>query len=126
MIEAALQPLPLTLVEGSGGGKSGSSQFHEDPNTLRSAGMARVLDLISEGEIRGLVDGNKSIFLDDTPIENADGTKNFQGVSWAAVYGLPDQPYLPGFTSVVQPVATFTGAVDLHAGQTITRRITDT
>ena len=30
-------------------------------------------------EIQGLDDGNKSIFLDDTAVQNSDGTNNFAG-----------------------------------------------
>lgn len=110
------------LVSGEGG-KSGG-KFTEDPNTLRSKAVARILDLISEGEIKGLVDGDKSIFLDGTPVRNADGTKNFDGLSWAFVPGLPDQEYVPGFSSVEQPVANFAG-IELKAGVSNVRRIED-
>ncbi len=109
-------------VEGSGG-KSGSS-FTEDPNSLKSVGIARILDLISEGEIGGLVNGAKSIFLDDTPVQNSDDTLNFQGVTWAAVYGLPDQAHIPGLTNIEAPFAGFT-TISLLAGVANVRRITD-
>jgi len=39
-------------IRGSGGGKSGGS---ESPNTLKSSSFAKVLDLLCEGEIEGLV-----------------------------------------------------------------------
>lgn len=74
------KPSHLHLV-GAKKGQSKSREPVEGPDTLRSRSFARVLDLISEGEIRGLVAGNQSIYLDQVPIQNADGTLNFQGVS---------------------------------------------
>ena len=50
--------------------------------TLRSRAYARIMDLVSEGEIEGLVDGAKSIYLDGTPLQNADGSFNFQNVTY--------------------------------------------
>ena len=57
------------LVLGSGGGKSngsGSTTRTEADDTLSSEQFANVLDLLGEGEIEGLDDGAKSIFLEDT------------------------------------------------------------
>ena len=65
---------------GGGGGKGGGGGAHtptEADDTLQSVQFASVLDLISEGEIEGLDDGNKSIFLEDTPVQNPDGSNNF-------------------------------------------------
>ena len=65
---------------GGGGGKGGGGGAHtptESDDTLQSIQFASVLDLVSEGEIQGLDDGNKSIFLDDTPVQNPDGSNNF-------------------------------------------------
>ena len=68
---------------GGGGGKGGGGGGTptEADDTLQSIQFANVLDLISEGEIQGLDDGNKSIFLDNTPVQNADGSNNFSGYS---------------------------------------------
>ncbi|KAG0956556.1 hypothetical protein G6F31_012613 [Rhizopus arrhizus] len=57
------KPSHLHLV-GAKKGQSKSREPVEGPDTLRSRSFARVLDLISEGEIRGLVAGNQSIYLD--------------------------------------------------------------
>ena len=49
---------------GGGGGKGGgggSRTPSTDPDSLNSRSFGRIVDLISEGEIEGLVDGNKSI-----------------------------------------------------------------
>ena len=66
---------------GKGGGGASARVAQEAPDSLRSKAYARVVDLISEGEIEGLVDGLQSVYLDDTPIQNADGTTNFSGVT---------------------------------------------
>lgn len=69
-------------------------------DTLQSKAFARVLDAISEGEIEGLVDGDKSIFLDDTPIRNASGALNFLGVTTYTRTGTQAQSVIEGFPSV--------------------------
>lgn len=91
----------MSMIRGKKGGKGGGShKHHEDPNNLKSVSTAKVLDLVSEGEIVGLVDGARSIYLDDVPLQNADGSYNFNGVSVEMRNGLPDQDFLPGFSSV--------------------------
>lgn len=89
-------------IAGGGGGKSGGRQKppKEDPDTLRSRQYARIVDLISEGEIVGLANGWKSIYLDNTPLQSEDGTVNFSGISVYANSGIQWQDYLPGFSAV--------------------------
>ena len=85
-------------IQGAGGGKGGgnNSGGTEADDTLQSIQFANVLDLISEGEIQGLDDGNKSIFLDDTPVQNADGTDNFSGYRVVTRNGTQAQTHIPG------------------------------
>ena len=75
----------MTTIIGSGGGGKGGGGSSRSPKTtpdsLDSRQYATVLDLISEGEIEGLVDGNKSIFLNGTALENAQGEFNFEDVT---------------------------------------------
>ncbi len=84
------------------GGKSGTNARTpvETPDSLHSISYAKVLDLISEGEIRGLVAGNQSIYLNEVPIQNSDGTFNFNGVRVETRSGTQDQEYIAGFPSV--------------------------
>lgn len=84
------------------GGKGGGSKraAEEVPNSLQSNATARIIDIVSEGEIGGLVDGLKSVYLDDTPVQNADDTYNFKGFALDERLGLPDQPPVLGFNSV--------------------------
>lgn len=80
----------------------------EDADTLRSHSYARAIDLLCEGEIEGLVDraGNvlrtpaefgRGIFIDETPLQNADGSFNFKGVKVGMTWGTQDQEALYGF-----------------------------
>jgi predicted phage tail protein len=91
-----------SLQEISGAKSSGESQKSptETPDSLISIAYAKVLDAISEGPILGLANGNQSIFLNNTPLANADGSLNFTGVTVGTRTGEADQDYLPGFPSV--------------------------
>lgn len=86
-------------------GSSSSSSATEAADTLRSIAYARVLDVVSEGPIGGLVDGLKSVFLDDTPIENSDGSTNFSNYTVDTRLGTQDQTYMSGFPSVESETA---------------------
>ena len=83
------------VIEGRGG-KGGGHTPKEDRDSLRSTQIADVVDLISEGECEGLVDGLKSVYLDGVPIENPDGSRNFSSVEFAWTAGTQGQAALPG------------------------------
>ncbi|MCE5333372.1 MAG: phage tail protein [Desulfobacteraceae bacterium] len=86
-------------IKGSGGSSKGSGgstySAKEEPNNLECESIARITDLIGEGEIGGLVNGGQSIFFDDTSLMNADGSYNFKGARYWERVGLPDQDPLP-------------------------------
>lgn len=108
---------------GKGGGGSSARAAQEDPNTLQSQATAKVLDVLSEGEIVGLIDGLKSIYFDETPLQNADGTFNFSGVAVEQRVGLPDQDFMPGFTAA-ENVRQIDTKVSVALGP-VTRSVTD-
>tara|TARA_R100001443_G_scaffold39082_2_gene52535 strand:- start:4540 stop:7791 length:3252 start_codon:yes stop_codon:yes gene_type:complete len=86
------------IGSGGGGGKGGGGGGGtptEAKDNLDSKQFAKVLDLISEGEISGLVDGAKSIFLNNTPLQSADGTFNFKDVTFEARTGTSNQTNIP-------------------------------
>ena len=86
------------IGSGGGGGKGGGGGGGtptEAKDNLDSKQFAKVLDLISEGEIEGLVDGAKSIFLNNTPLQAADGTFNFKDVTFEARTGTSSQTNIP-------------------------------
>lgn len=89
------------------GGKKGGGSSHtpvEAKETGRSFQIARMLEVISEGEIHGLVDDMSSVYLDKTPLQNKDGTFNFKNVSVYATSGTQDQDPLSEFTSVEKEI----------------------
>jgi len=117
----------LILGAGGGGGKdkgSGSRTPIEADDTLSSEQFASVLDLLCEGEIQGLDNGAKSIFLEDTPLQNADGSFNFDNFAVAVNNGTQGQSPIEDATGGVQvevPVG-----VEVTNGSPVTRSITNT
>lgn len=96
-----------TIAGAGGGSKKGSAGrvSKEDPDSLQSRAKISIIDLIGEGQIGGLVDGAKSIFLDNTPLMNSDGTSNFDGFKWEERNGQVLQSPLSGdFGTVETPV----------------------
>ncbi|WGY71959.1 DUF1983 domain-containing protein [Burkholderia cepacia] len=89
-------PKRINGAKGGGGGGSGG----ESPDNLHSIARAKVLDIISEGPIVGLVKGMRSVYLDGTPIQNSDGSVNFQNYSVDVRTGTLDQEFMPGFPAV--------------------------
>lgn len=104
------------------GGKSGSNARTpvETPDSLHSLAVARIVDLLGEGELRGLVAGNQSIYLNEVPVQNGDGTFNFSGVSVETRSGTQDQEYIQGFPSVENEVSV---NVELRSGTPIVRTV---
>lgn len=95
------------VVAGAGGGSSSKGSGRamvEDPDSLHSRTVIAVVDLLGEGKIGGLVDGAKSIYFNDTPLQNPDGSYNFKDVVWDTRQGMPDQEPMSGFSTVESPV----------------------
>lgn len=96
-------------IIGYGGGGGGSSHTHyEAVDSLHSTSYARVLDLVSEGEILGLANGVQSVYLNQTPVQNADGTSNFKNVTIDFRPGTQDQDYIAGFPDVENEISVGT------------------
>ena len=55
---------------------------------------------MAEGEIEGLANGLQSIYLEETPLQNADGSLNFENVKVDFRNGTNDQEYIEGFPAV--------------------------
>jgi predicted phage tail protein len=118
----------LGAVFGSkGGGKSsgGGKSPEVSDDTLRSKNIARIIDIISEGETGGLYDSDnplKSVFLDGTPVMNADGSLNFNGFSIEQRVGTPDQDPIAGFPAVESEVAV---GLQVTTSSPVTVTVTD-
>ena len=113
-------------VKGHKGGKGGGGSTRtptEDQDNLHSIAYASVIDLISAGPIHGFADQDnplRSVYLDNTPIENKDGSLNFQDVQLEFRAGTQDQGYIPGFPAVE---STTSVSVELRSDQPFTRAI---
>lgn len=95
-------------IRGSGGKGGGGSAPTEDDNTLFSAAKARLIDLVSEGEIVGLLNAKKSIYLNETPLEDSAGGSNFDDVAYITREGTNSQTYIPGFAGAETEVPVST------------------
>jgi hypothetical protein len=106
-----------------GGSSAGPRQPTQTPDSLNSTQYATLLDLISEGEIEGLKNGYQSVFIGNTPLQNPDGSYNFQEVWIDLRYGTQDQSYIPIAADVEdeKPVG-----VAVQYATPITKTITDT
>jgi|TARA_R100000030_G_scaffold40297_1_gene30304 predicted phage tail protein len=110
---------------GGGGGKGGGggSSPTEADDSLQSKQFANALDLISEGEIQGLDDGNKSIFFNGTPLQAADGSYNFTDYTIVTRTGTQGQSYIPGVFSNVESETSV--GVEVTNATPVIRQITD-
>lgn len=117
----------IKRIKGSGGGgKDGGGSARapiEDPDSLRSIQYAKIIDVVSEGEIEGLVNGFKSVFLDDTPLQNDDGTFNFNNVIVEQRTGTQSQNYITGFDGAESENGVGTEVTKVLS---VTRTITNT
>lgn len=117
----------IKRIQGAGGGGKddggGGRVAVEAPDTLRSIQYAKGIDAVSEGEIVGLVNGLKSVFLDDTPLQNENGTYNFNNVIIEQKTGSQAQSYLPGFDGAESENSVGT---EVKFASPVTRTITNT
>jgi predicted phage tail protein len=119
-----------------GGGKGGAKSsgkagggFNNYPDTLRSTQTVKLIDLLSEGPIVGLVNDPVtpnnlfySVAFDGVRVANTNLTLNYQIASWDMRYGTPGQNAFAGFPSGEAEIA-----VNVQVKQTTpqTRSITD-
>ncbi len=114
---------------GSSGGSSQARTPVEQSDNLKSVAYAQVLDLISEGEIEGLVSGLESVYLNDTPLQNSNGTYNFPGVDVETRLGSQVQDVIPRFTTTSNEIGVGVEVKKFSVGTTpgdVIRRITNT
>ncbi|HHW7474692.1 TPA: TipJ family phage tail tip protein [Mannheimia haemolytica] len=92
------------------GGSSGGSSHTpvEAPESGRSSQRVKIVEVISEGSIGGLVNGLKSVYLDNTPVQNEDGTYNFTNVEAEGRTGTQDQDVMSDFDTTEKEVSVGT------------------
>ncbi|HCJ6492278.1 TPA: host specificity protein J, partial [Acinetobacter baumannii] len=90
------------------GAKKGSKKQRQpviSPDSAQSKTYIKVLYGLAEGEIEGLANGLQSIYLEETPLQNADGSLNFENVKVDFRNGTNDQEYIEGFPAVESETA---------------------
>jgi predicted phage tail protein len=80
--------------KGGGGGGGSSRTPTEADDSLQSVQYASVLDLLCEGEIDGIENGEKGIYLEGTPVKDAAGNANFEGYTVVTRTGTQAQSYI--------------------------------
>ena len=95
------------IIKGRKGGGSKQRTPTEQPDDLQSVAKAKILLALGEGEFAGGLTG-KDIYLDGTPLENADGSQNFSGVSWEFRPGTQSQTYIQGIPGTENEISVGT------------------
>lgn len=95
------------IIKGRKGGGSKKRTSTEQPDDLQSVAKAKILLALGEGEFAGGLTG-KDIYLDGTPLENADGSQNFSGVSWEFRPGTQAQTYIQGIPGTENEISVGT------------------
>ncbi|HDR1349891.1 TPA: host specificity protein J [Pasteurella multocida] len=106
-----------------GGRKGGGGHTpYEAPESGQSKQFVSIVEIVSEGQIKGLVDGVKSVYLDNTPLQASDDSFNFKNVEAQGRIGTQDQEVMEGFNTSEKEIAVSTQVKKLTP---ITRTITD-
>ncbi|WP_052284128.1 host specificity protein J [Kluyvera genomosp. 1] len=109
-------------ITGRKGGGSKSRTPTEQPDDLQSVAKAKLLVALGEGEFAGGLTG-KDIYLDGTPLENADGSQNFGGVVWDFRPGTQAQQYIQGIPGSENEISM---GVEISSATAWTRTFTNT
>lgn len=88
------------IIKGAKGGDKNARKPVIAPDSAQSKTYIKILYGLSEGEVEGLANGLKSVYLEDTPLQDANGNSNFQGVIADFRSGTNDQSYIEGFPDI--------------------------
>ncbi|MDP8184423.1 phage tail protein [Phocoenobacter skyensis] len=86
------------------GGESGHTPY-EAKDSGRSKQNVKIVEIVSEGEIQGLQDGFKSVYLDNTPVQASDDSYNFKNLFAESRRGTQDQTAMTGFNTSEKEIA---------------------
>ena len=90
----------MAIVKGAKKGSSEARQPVIASDSAQSKTYINVLYGLAEGEVEGLANGNQSIYLEETPLQDANGNLSFSNVKVDFRKGTNDQDYIEGFPSV--------------------------
>lgn len=91
-------------IEGRKGGSAKQHTPTEQPDSAASIDLIKMLLALGEGEWEGGIT-DQDIYLNDTPLANPDGSRNFQNVKWEFRPGTVDQEYIQGIPAVDNEVS---------------------
>lgn len=83
-------------IQGAKAGQKQPTRPSIADDTIASISRLKMIIGLSEGEVKGLANGAKSIMLEGTPLEDENGNRNFEGVEWEIRHGTVDQTYIAG------------------------------
>ncbi|AEO01026.1 phage tail fiber host specificity protein [Psychrobacter phage Psymv2] len=83
-------------ITGAKAGQQQPSRPSIADDTIASISRLKMIIGLSEGEVKGLANGAKSIMLEGTPLEDDNSNRNFEGVEWDIRHGTVDQTYIAG------------------------------
>ena len=115
--------MTVTAIKGAKAGQDKPRKPSIAKDSVASTSTAKILYILGEGEIAGLVDGGKSIYLDGTPLLDDAGNSNFEGVTWDFRHGTNEQEYIKGFPDVSNETPI---NVELRSTQPWIKAFTDT
>ena len=87
---------------------------------LNSNSVIKIVDLLCEGPINGVVGNSQGVFLDETPIQTG-GARNFpaQDVNWHLEYGGRTQGFLPEANAVASTIADVNTQIGENYSETL-------
>ena len=93
------------MIKGEKAGSKKARQAVVAPDSAQSKTYIKILYGLSEGKIKGLSHGFQSIYLDDTPLHDANGNSNFENITVDTRLGTNDQDYIEGFPDISSETA---------------------
>lgn len=103
-------------------GGGGAHTPVEAKETGRSKQLVKIVEILSDGEVAGLANGMKSVYLDNTPVQNSNNSYNFKNFSLQGRVGSQVQGVLGGFNTSEKEVSV---GAQVKNNLPITRTITD-
>ena len=88
------------IIKGAKGGEGNARKPVIARDSAQSKTYIKILYGLSEGEVEGLANGLKSIYLEDTPLQDASGNSNFKNVTIDFREGENDQTSIEGFPDI--------------------------
>jgi len=109
-------------ITGAKGGSSKPKTPVEAPDSLQSTNIGKILIAVGEGEFDG-EPTDRDIYLDNTPIMDANGSVNFPRVRWEWRSGSVEQDYIQGIPAIENET---TVNVELRSDNPFARALSNT